>query len=112
MMRYFFRPLKANPLRMLNLKKLADLLSMVRPDDREPLVYVDNRALDGFMERFMEKGCRDEDCEKCRWCHDFAEKAVRMEEDRRRLAIDACGEIFRSLHEGDMWRYLPAKKVQ
>jgi hypothetical protein len=110
LLRFFFRPMLANPFRMLLLKRLADLLSMTRPVEGDPLVFIDNRALDGFMERFRERGCREEDCGECNWCHEFAGKSVRMDEDRRVRALAACDEIFRVLHDGSMWRYLPGKK--
>lgn len=109
-LRFFFRPMLANPARMLPLRRLADLLSMTRPVEGRPLVHIDNQALDGFMERFLEKGCRDEDCGECRWCHEFAGKSVRMDEERRARALAAFDDIFRSLHDGSMWRYLPGKK--
>jgi collagenase-like PrtC family protease len=107
--RFFFRPMLANPARMLLLKRLADLLSMTRPAEGDPLVRIDNRALDGFMERFRERGCREEDCGECRWCHEFAGKSLRMDEGKRALALAACDEIFRVLHDGSMWRYLPGR---
>jgi collagenase-like PrtC family protease len=110
LLRFFFRPMLANPFRMLLLKRLADLLSMTRPVEGDPLVYIDNRSLDGFMERFRERGCREEDCGECSWCHEFAGKSVRMDEGRRVRALAACDEIFRVLHDGSMWRYLPGKK--
>ncbi len=110
LLRFFFRPMLANPVRMLLLKRLADLLSMTRPVEGDPLVFIDNRALDGFMERFRERGCREEDCRECSWCHEFAGKSVRMDEGRRVRALAACDEIFRVLHDGSMWRYLPGKK--
>lgn len=110
LLRFFLRPTLANPVRMLLLKRLADLLSMTRPAKGPPLVCIDNRALDGFMERFREKGCREEDCGECRWCHEFAGKSIRMDEGRRARALAVCEEIFRSLHDGSMWRYLPGKK--
>jgi hypothetical protein len=110
LLRFFLRPTLANPVRMLLLKRLADLLSMTRPAEGPPLVYIDNRALDGFMERFREKGCREEDCGECRWCHEFAGKSIRMDEGRRARALAVCDEIFRSLHDGSMWRYLPGRK--
>jgi hypothetical protein len=109
-LRFFFRPMLANPARMLPLRRLADILSMTRPVEGRPLVHIDNQALDGFMERFLEKGCRDEDCGECRWCHEFAGKSVRMDEERRDRALAAFDDIFRSLHDGSMWRYLPGKK--
>ena len=72
---------------MLQLKRLADLRHMTRPVTGNAPVVVDNRALDGFMERFREKGCRDVECEACRWCHDFAAKAVRMDAEESRRAL-------------------------
>jgi len=110
LLRFFIRPMLANPVRMLLLKRLADLLSMTRPVEGDPLVFIDNRALDGFMERFRERGCREEDCGECSWCHEFAGKSVRMDEGRRVRALAVCDEIFRALHDGSMWRYLPGKK--
>jgi collagenase-like PrtC family protease len=106
-LKFLFRPALVNPARMLLLKRLADLRNMTRPVTGPPPVIVDNRALDGFMERFRESGCRDLECDTCRWCHEFAEKAVRVDETRRAEALAAYGELFRSLDGGDMWRYFP-----
>src|SRR5512134_91453 len=111
LLRFFFRPGLANPARMLLLRRLADLLSMTRPVAGDPLVYVDNRALDGFMERFRDAGCREEDCGACRWCREFAGKAIRIDEDLRARALATIDEILGALHDGRMWRYLPVKKA-
>jgi hypothetical protein len=105
--RFLLRPGLVNPPRMLLLKRLADLRYMTRPVTEEPPVVIDNRALDGFMERFLEKGCRDAGCESCRWCHDFTAKAVRVNREKSRQALAAYDEVFRSLDGGAMWRYLP-----
>jgi len=83
---------------------------MTRPVEGPPPVYVDNRALDGFMERFREAGCRDVDCGECRWCHPFAERAVRVDAEHRAKTLAAYEELFRALDGGDMWRYLPRGK--
>jgi hypothetical protein len=110
LLRHLLRPLLVNPARMLLLKRLVDLRHMTRPVDGPPPVYVDNRALDGFLERFRETGCRDVDCGECLWCHQFASKAVRLDEEARAKALAAYEELFRALDGGDMWRYLPRKK--
>ena len=110
LLRFLLRPGLVNPARMVLLKRLVDLRHMTRPVPGEPAVYVDNRALDGFMERFREAGCRDADCEECRWCHQFAEKAVRVDEGQRTQALAAYEDLFRALDDGSMWRYLPAGK--
>jgi collagenase-like PrtC family protease len=108
-LRFLLRPGLVNPARMLLLKRLADLRHMTTPVAGPPPVFVDNRALDGFMERFRESGCRDQECETCRWCHEFAGKAVRVDPTRRAEALEAYEALFRSLDRGDMWRYLPRR---
>ncbi len=109
-LRHLLRPLLVNPSRLILLKRLVDLRHMTRPVDGPPPVHVDNRALDGFLERFREAGCRDVDCAECLWCHQFAERAVRVDEEARAKALAAYEELFASLEGGDMWRYLRRKK--
>jgi ubiquinone/menaquinone biosynthesis methyltransferase len=109
-LRFFLRPGLVNPLRMLPLKRLADLRHMTRPIKGEEPVYIDNRSLDGFIERFRKEGCADADCEQCRWCHEFAERAVRVDEGSRIRALRAYERVFQVMHDGSMWRYLPAGK--
>lgn len=104
-LKYVFRPSLVNPAQMLLLKRLAEVRGMVRPVEGEAPVYVDNRALDGFMERFQSKGCRDRSCTECGWCHQFAERAVRMDEERKGQALDAYEDLFEALEGGGMWRY-------
>ncbi len=108
MLRFIIRPFMANPLRMLPLKRLAELRGMIKPIEGKPPVYIDNRALDGFIERFHETGCVDTDCEECRWCHEFADKAVRIDTENRDQALEAYDELFESMHGGSMWTYLPS----
>ncbi len=109
-LRFFLRPGLVNPLRMLLLKRLADLRGMTGPVAGDAPVYVDNRALDGFLARFREHGCRDADCGDCRWCHEFAGKAVRIDEAHRAQVLAAYDEVFRALHDGSMWKILPERE--
>lgn len=108
-LRFLLRPGLVNPLRMTLLKRLADLRGMTGPVSGEPPVYIDNRSLDGFLERFRETGCRDVDCEECRWCHEFAAKAIRIDETSRAKVLEAYDALFRALHDGSMWRYRPGQ---
>lgn len=109
-LRFIFRPDLVNPVKMTLLKKIADIRNMTSPVAGEEPVVIDNRALDGFMERFRKKGCRDENCESCRWCHGFAERAVRINAKKSRQALGAYEELFEAMEKGDMWRLLPGKK--
>ncbi len=108
-LRFLFRPLLVNPARMALLKRLADLRHLTRPVEGTPPVYVDNRALDGFLARFREAGCADQECEACRWCHSFAERAVRVDAASREAVLAAYRDLFRALEDGRMWKYLPGR---
>ena len=112
LLRFIIRPGLANPLRMLPLKRLAELRGMTRPVEDQTPVYIDNRALDGFIERFRTNSCMDIDCEDCRWCHEFAAKAVTIDETNRAAALEAYEELFASLHGGSMWSYLPERSSE
>ena len=112
LLRFIIRPNLANPLRMLPLKRLAELRGMTRPVADQAPVYIDNRALDGFIERFRTNSCMDVDCEECRWCHEFAAKAVTIDETSRDAALEAYEELFASLHGGSMWSYLPDRSSE
>jgi hypothetical protein len=54
----------------------------------------------------------DIDCEDCRWCHEFAAKAVKLDETNRDAALEAYEELFASLHGGSMWSYLPERSSE
>jgi collagenase-like PrtC family protease len=112
LLRFILRPSLANPLRMLPLKRLAELRGMTRPIEGKPPVYIDNRALDGFMERFKTTSCVEVDCEECRWCHEFAAKAITIDETSRAAALQTYEELFASLNGGSMWCYLPERKQE
>ena len=112
LLRFILRPSLANPLRMLPLKRLAELRGMTRPIEGKPPVYIDNRALEGFMERFKTTSCVGVDCEECLWCHEFAAKAITIDETSRAAALQTYEELFASLNGGSMWCYLPERKQE
>ena len=101
--RHFLRPFLADPRRMLNLKRLAEARGMIRPLPGKAPVVVDNRALDGFLERFLTRGCKDADCETCQHCHRWAEKAVRICPEHKARCLALYRDVFDDLHGGRMW---------
>jgi len=112
LLKFLVRPGLVNPLRLRPLKRLADLRGMTRPLPGPPPVFVDNRALDGFLDRFFDSGCLGVDCDQCRWCHEFADKAVRVEAASRDEALKALDELFESMHGGALWSYQPRRTDQ
>jgi collagenase-like PrtC family protease len=52
-------------------------------------VTIDNDALAGFLDGFRTIRCAETFCEQCRYCHGYAERAVRFDRDEAaRLASD------------------------
>lgn len=104
MARYFLKPGEVNLLRFRDIVRFGKTLSMLYPREGDNPVYIDNRALDGFLELFQ-KGftCEDKDCEECRYCHRFAEKAVTFDPAWRRDMTAQFDELLDTLHDGSLW---------
>ena len=103
-LKHLFRPFQVDLRRLWNVKKLAEERGMLRPLAGNPPVVVENRALDGFMERFFAKGCKDVDCETCRHCHRWAEQAVKIDHAYKARCLRLYEQVFDDLHSGRMWR--------
>ena len=104
-LRTFLRPWAANPLGLLKIRRLAEAQGMLTPLRRDPPVVVDNRALDGFLEFFFLVDCHERDCERCRYCHRVAERAVRIDPEFRQELLGRYDEVLEDLRSGAMWRY-------
>lgn len=108
--RFLLRPRLVNPLSMRRLKRVVDMRGMTGPIEGEPPVYIDNRQLDGFIQRFQKAGCRDVDCTQCGWCQRYANQAVRLNPEARARTLAAYDDLFESVNSGSMWRYLPRRR--
>jgi len=71
MARTFVRPLLSNPLRM---KELSGLVFPYKP-----LVHIDNRKLDGFIDFFRTHSCLGHDCSRCGYCQETARRVISVE---------------------------------
>lgn len=100
--RYLARPLSARAAGLMRLRKLAAKRGMLSPLEGEP-VYIDNRALDGFIEGFRGRSCRDTDCGTCGYCASFAEKAVRIDQAYRDEMLALYEEAFAEMDSGRLW---------
>jgi hypothetical protein len=67
MLKYFIKPRQINLLRFRKLIDFGHAASMLYPREGANPVMIDNRKLDGFMERFTTKNCQSTDCESCRY---------------------------------------------
>lgn len=108
-LKYFLRPFLVNPARLIKIRRLAERQGMLFPLPGKPPVYIDNRALDGFLEFFFTVDCSTRDCEACRYCHRFADRAVWIDPKFREECLRMYDEVLRDLHTGLMWDYQPAR---
>lgn len=111
MAKYFFRPGEVNMLHFSGIVSYAKKLSMLYPREGDNPVYIDNRALDGFLDQFKEQGCENLDCETCRYCHRWAEKVVKMDPEWVRGMTEKNQNLLGSLHDGSLWES-PADTVK
>jgi hypothetical protein len=51
------------------------------------VMHIDNRALDGFAEHFKTHDCYHSSCEECGYCKRWAEKTVRVDEEKRKAIL-------------------------
>jgi len=73
-------------------------LPLPRPGIEE-VIYMDNRALDGLLERFLDRPCPP-GCEGCRHCHEFARKAISVDEQAAGELADQLAAYRRKLVDG------------
>ncbi|MBN2058101.1 MAG: U32 family peptidase [Candidatus Saganbacteria bacterium] len=72
-----------------NLQHLFECFST--PDDLGRVFYIDNQALDGFLDYFIKNkpDCRS-DCRGCRHCRSYARKALRTNKSLAKKCLDHC----------------------
>jgi len=103
MFKYFIKPFTVN---LFHFRKLVDFghaASMLYPREGANPVYIDNRALDGFMERFAEKNCQSTDCESCRHCHEWAARAVKIDPEWKAKLVPLYKELLGDIEGGAFW---------
>jgi collagenase-like PrtC family protease len=97
LLKYFVKPRAVNLLKFRKVMAFGRTASVLYPRRGPNPVVVDNRALDGFLERFRTEGCQERDCEGCRYCHEWAARAVHVdpswEERMRPLYRDLLGDV-------------------
>jgi len=100
--RYLARPFSARASGLMRLRRLAVMRGMLAPLEGEP-VFVDNAALDGFIEGFKGRSCRGADCDACGYCASFAERAVSVDGEYRAKMLRLYEEAFEDMHTGRLW---------
>ncbi|KAF0242084.1 MAG: peptidase [Planctomycetota bacterium] len=111
-LRHLFRPLTVSLGRLWNVKRLAEARGLFGGGEGPPPVHVDNRLLDGFIDRFLSTGCKEVDCESCRYCHRWADRAVRIDTQFRDKCEALYREVFDDMQSGRMWGLAPPPRLR
>ncbi|GMV39806.1 MAG: hypothetical protein AMXMBFR64_15220 [Myxococcales bacterium] len=109
--KYFFKPSQVNVTKVPKLSKLGRTMGLLYPRRGESPLVLDNRKMDGFVDRFRERSCIDQDCESCRWCHKFADKALTIDPAWREEVLAQYRSLFDDMHGGSFWEMKPTDLV-
>jgi collagenase-like PrtC family protease len=103
LLKYFVKPRQVNLLKFGKVMDFGRTAGVMYPLRGENPVQIDNRALDGFLDRFLDEGCQALDCESCRYCHEWAERAVRIDPAWRGRMGDIFDDLLEEVDSGGFW---------
>jgi collagenase-like PrtC family protease len=103
LLKYFVKPQAVNLIKLRKVIDFGQTASVLYPRRGPNPVQIDNRALDGFHDYFRDHGCMDVDCERCRYCHEWAERVVKIDPEWR-ARMDACyADLLGEIDGGSFW---------
>jgi collagenase-like PrtC family protease len=103
MLKYFIKPKVVNLIKFRKVMDFGQVAGVLYPRHGPNPVQIDNRSLDGFMQRFKEQGCQDLDCEACRYCHEWAERVVKIDPDWRQRMGEIYDDLLGEIDSGSFW---------
>jgi collagenase-like PrtC family protease len=103
MVKYFIKPQMVNLLKFNKVIEFGKTASVLYPLKGPNPVFIDNRALDGFIDFFRTTSCRELDCEDCRYCHEWADKTVRIDPDWHQKMRSIYDGLLEELDGGSFW---------
>lgn len=92
--KYFFHPRQVNVFKLYRIRKLM----------RKTDVYIDNKALDGFLEGLTDKDCLHTSCRECGYCNKIAEKVVKVEQTLLKEITKSYSECLYQVNSGDIFK--------
>jgi hypothetical protein len=103
MVRYFVKPWTVNFLSLDKVIKMGKRASLLYPRRGPNPVQIDNKSLEGFIDRFRAVSCQPLDCDECRYCHEWADRVVRIDPEFERDMKLIYAELLDDLHSGSFW---------
>jgi hypothetical protein len=103
MLKYFIKPQPVNLLKFSKVINFGQTASVLYPLRGPNPVQIDNRSLDGFIDYFKTNSCMDMDCEKCRYCHEWADKVVRIDPEWKQKMAAIYDDLLQETDSGSFW---------
>jgi hypothetical protein len=103
MLRYFIKPRTVNLMKFLKVVQMGNAMSLLYPRKAKAGVFVDNKRLDGFIDRFTKTSCQALDCEKCRYCHQWADQHVRIDPEYYSTVKSILEDLLDEMYSGSFW---------
>ncbi len=103
MVKYFVKPRQVNLMKFSKVVDFGKTAGVLYPRRGPNPVQIDNRSLDGFIERFKKTGCQSVDCEDCRYCHEWAERSVRIDPDWSDRMDGIYDDLMGEFDTGSFW---------
>jgi collagenase-like PrtC family protease len=96
LLRHYLHPHKVNLLRLVRMRDLTQQRDL----------SIDAAALgDDFLAPFIEGRCDPVGCDPCRYCHDVAERAIRVGQQRR--VVRGHDQALDAIRSGALFRWWP-----
>lgn len=94
-MKYLFKPFNVNIFKVHKIFKLLPLD-----------VYIDNKALDRFLEFFVKGKCKQGLCDECGYCREITKKTVKIDDKYLSDILSKYKDILDDIISGKPFRYL------
>jgi collagenase-like PrtC family protease len=103
LLKYFVKPTQVNLIKFAKVIDFGKTAGVLYPRLGPNPVQIDNRALDGFIDRFRTQSCQSLDCEECRYCHEWAARVVRIDPDWKRRMHAIYDDLLGETDSGTFW---------
>lgn len=94
----FFRP------SLVNIFKLFKMMNSMRELLSKRGVYIDNRALDGFIDYFIKGECSLKTCKECNYCEEVSKRVVKIDHGYQREVVEKYGEYLNAILSGGIFK--------
>jgi len=94
-LRYFFRPFSINIFKLYKARKTITDLE----------IYIDNNALNGFIDFFLDNKCNLMSCDECGYCNEVTKRVVKVNPVYQENIFRLNRKFLDQLISGDIFKY-------